>query len=128
MKNIFVLLVLFSTIACSGSGPAEETSYLINPVEFKEMMANQDIIVLDVRTPGEVSEGVIGTPLIINYQDDNFKEKISGLDKSKTYMVYCKGGGRSGNTKSLMDKSGFNNVYDLDGGITAWKSAGFLTE
>jgi len=131
MKLIIIVMALALSVSCSnnagssnGSEKIEQTkSYLITPAQFKTKIKDENIVVLDVRTPEEVAEGVIGNPLVINYRSEDFKKQLLGLDKSKTYLVYCKAGGRSGKTKAFMDDNGFESVYDLDGGITAWKSA-----
>ncbi len=136
MKVMIIILTLACTFSCTSNSDSQTASeqtqtkenYLITPSDFKTKMDEKDIVVLDVRTPAEVAEGVIGTPVIVNYRDADFKEQLLALDKSKTYLVYCKGGGRSGQAKSLMDASGFESVYDLQGGITAWRSAGLATD
>ena len=124
LKNIFLLLIITLVIHCATVTTEEQASYLIRPPQFQKMMCGEDVVVLDVRTPEEVAMGVIGSPLKINYRDVDFKEQLKALDKSKTYLVYCKGGGRSAQTKLIMDTNGFDLVYDLKGGITTWKIAG----
>jgi predicted sulfurtransferase len=46
---------------------------------------------------------------------------IEALDKEKPVMVYCKSGGRSARAASILKDKGFENVYDLDGGIIGWE-------
>ncbi len=137
MKVMIIVLGLVFTFSCTNSSDSqtgsEQTSevkenYLITPSEFKMKMDEKGIVILDVRTPAEVAEGVIGIPMIIDYREADFKEQLLALDKSKTYLVYCKGGGRSGQAKILMDANGFESVYDLQGGITDWRSAGLATD
>src|SRR5688572_4896322 len=41
----------------------------------------------------------------------------------KTYFVYCQAGGRSKSAYEIMKKEGFNNVYELNGGISEWQSS-----
>ena len=50
--------------------------------------------------------------------------ELRGLDLDVPYVMYCNSGNRSGNTLPLMDSIGFAEVYELDGGIQAWFSAG----
>ena len=95
----------------------------VNVMGFEELRKRPDVVVLDVRTPEEISDGKIPGAQEINYQDDDFSEKISGLDKNKTYAVYCAAGGRSSRTAQMMADQGFNNVYNLEGGFTAWSEA-----
>ena len=50
--------------------------------------------------------------------------ELAELDPDETYLVYCRSGNRSGQTTALLDELGFEQVYDLDGGVLAWQSAG----
>jgi rhodanese-related sulfurtransferase len=57
----------------------------------------------------------------------DFAQKIAKLDKNRPVMVYCAAGGRSASAASQFKKLGFAKVYDLDGGMGAWKKAGKKT-
>ncbi|MDM3870720.1 rhodanese-like domain-containing protein [Porticoccus sp. W117] len=81
-----------------------------------------EVLVLDIRTPKEFAEGHIAGALNIDYYSDDFKQNLSQLDKSKTYLVHCRSGGRSGRSLKLFRELGFEKVIHLDGGIKAWKS------
>jgi len=133
MKNKFVIFLLILW----GCSPAEkkETSTSA-PVEsstldakmFKEKLSSEaNAVLLDVRTPGEVAEGIIPGAVIIDFNAPDFTDKISALNKEKTYFVYCKVGGRSSKTAAQMKEIGFKNVYNLDGGYDAWVESGFET-
>ncbi len=82
------------------------------------------ILLIDVRTPEEYNEYHIEGAILINVKDKNFEEKISKLDKSKKYIVYCRSGVRSLNACSIMENMGFNEIYNIDGGIMQWKKEG----
>jgi len=120
------LLFLFSTllILTSCNSDAQEGD-VINKVvsvdEFKKLLKQDDIQVVDVRTPEEYSIGVIGEAQNINIYDDNFEAQLKKLDVSKTTLVYCAKGGRSAKAAAKMKELGFKEVYDLDGGYGAWK-------
>ena len=77
-----------------------------------------------MRTPEEVSQGIIKGAIKIDFKGADFDQQISALDKEKTYFVYCASGGRSGKTANLLKDKGFTKVYSLDGGFTAWKEKG----
>jgi phage shock protein E len=126
--SIFTLLVLLF-VACSTKentpSSAEAVSESLDPKAFKSKIeATPDGVVLDVRTPEEVAQGVISGAKVINFKASDFDQQIQSLDKNKPYFVYCASGGRSGKTASLMKEKGFKNVYNLEGGITAWKEQG----
>lgn len=92
---------------------------------------NPDLVVLDVRTPEEFSEAHInpnGVPLInLDFYASNFGEELTALDKSKSYVIYCRSGNRSSQTVALLKGMGFDNFYHLEGGIQAWQNANLPT-
>ncbi|GAA0873132.1 rhodanese-like domain-containing protein [Gangjinia marincola] len=90
--------------------------------DFQEKYAAEDeAVLLDVRTPEEVEEGYIPEAQNINIlAAGSFMEEIQQLDKSKSYYVYCRSGGRSSQTCQIMDQMGFTKTYNLIGGITEW--------
>ena len=88
--------------------------------EFNELMNQEGHVVLDVRSPGELSEGAIDDHIMININDPSFPSEIEKLDKSKAYLIYCRSGSRSESACGYMDSLGFENLYNLSGGIIAW--------
>jgi len=92
--------------------------------QVSEMVAeNQEIVLIDVRTPEEFQEGHLEGAKLINFYDTDFQEEIKKLDSAKKYVVYCRSGGRSSKSVSAMKKMGFTDVYNMSGGILAWKRA-----
>lgn len=90
----------------------------IKSEEIEEIIAN-GAVVLDVRTEGEFSEGHI--PHAINMEiGEMSEEEIEKLDKEKTYLLYCRSGGRSSRAAQMLDFLGFKNVYNLEGGYMEW--------
>ncbi len=90
---------------------------------FKKLMNNPDVVILDVRTPREVAQGAIEGAVNINLYEPDFDQKIEKLDKSKTYLVYCRSGHRSVTASNKMLSKGFTKVYNLLGGYNAWSAA-----
>jgi rhodanese-related sulfurtransferase len=94
----------------------------ITPKEAYEMLkSDPEIILLDVRTPEEYNEYHIENAKLVNVNGADFKEKISKLDKSKKYIVYCRSGVRSDNACRIMNEMGFEQIYNMVGGIMRWK-------
>lgn len=89
---------------------------------------NPDIVVLDVRTPVEFTLSHIENAININYYSFSFKSKLAKLDKSKTYIMHCQTGVRSGKTIPIMQKLGFSKIYHMNGGFSEWKKAKLPTE
>jgi phage shock protein E len=135
MIRITVLLPLitcFFVSACSQNNtPATQKNQpvieTITPQLFAEKLKEQNTILLDVRTPGEWKKGYIDGATHLDIFRDDFEAQINKLDKSKTYLVYCAMGGRSLEAAEMMEKKGFVKVYDLDGGLTRWKSENLPT-
>ncbi|HLW63290.1 MAG TPA: rhodanese-like domain-containing protein [Flavobacterium sp.] len=81
-----------------------------------------DAVILDVRTEEEVEEKSIPHMLHIDfYQGQGFLDELEKLDKNKSYYVYCKSGGRSGQACMIMQQLGFEKAFNLVGGITEWE-------
>ena len=79
--------------------------------------------VIDVRTAQEYRSGHIPKARNINLWDADFAKKIQKLNKSKAYYVYCKSGIRSRKACKIMLKHGFEEVYNVRGGMLFWKGA-----
>lgn len=93
----------------------------LNPKDFKKAMSEQEnTVLLDVRTPAEVAEGVIEGAIALDFFANDFQAKVNALDKNKNYFVYCRSGNRSGQACQLMDQLGFKSLVNLEGGILAW--------
>lgn len=88
--------------------------------EFKkEISSDENAVIIDVRAPEEEVEGKIEGSININLMDPTFTQKVSELDNSKNYYIYCRAGSRSASACGFMDSHGFN-TFNLKGGIKAW--------
>lgn len=75
-----------------------------------------------MRTDDELkNKGFIKGAAQIDYFKKDAEEVIAKLDKKKTYLIYCAGGGRSGECAELMQKLGFTHVVNLEKGFDDWK-------
>ena len=89
---------------------------------WENYQKDNEAIILDVRTADEVEEVAIPNAINIDiYLGQGFLDAVEQLDKSKSYYVYCKAGGRSNQACLLMKSLGFENVNNLLGGITEWE-------
>ena len=79
-------------------------------------------VILDVRTEAECASGIIPGAIVNDImKGQGFIYALSELDKSKTYYLYCRSGNRSGQACNVMKEMGFNDTYNLIGGVMAWK-------
>lgn len=114
-----VLITVFGAIvSCTGQ---VSSSTDLKPADFKKQVELQGVQLIDVRTPQEFQSGHIQGSVNLDWYDAAFKSQVSALDKGKPVYVYCAVGGRSGQAKSMLEGLGFTKVYNLSGGIDAWK-------
>lgn len=87
--------------------------------ELKQMLDSQvDFQLIDVREPYENDMANLGGELIPMAEVPHNLDRIS---KTKKVVVHCRSGGRSGNIIQWLEKNhGFDNLYNLKGGILAW--------
>jgi rhodanese-related sulfurtransferase len=84
--------------------------------------ADENAVILDVRTESEYDEGMIPNAINIDiYEGQGFIAKIEALDKSKNYYVYCRSGSRSAKACEVMNSLGFENTFNLLGGFIEWE-------
>lgn len=88
---------------------------------------NPDFIILDVRTYEEWIGDHLENGINRSTRDSDFNEKLNQLPRHKTYLIHCKSGGRSASAFSKMQSLKFSEVYEMIGGINAWKSGGYAT-
>ena len=87
-----------------------------------QLEADDNAVILDVRTEEECLDGIIPKAINIDiYKGQGFIYKLEELDKTKNYYVYCKVGGRSGQACSIMNELGFEHAYNLLGGFMNWE-------
>lgn len=125
MKKLSLILSIvigFTFFNCNQSSAQQST--LLEPKEFKEFLATNDVILVDVRTPKEFSSGHIENAININFLSSEFDKKIQKLDTTKTLVIYCRSGNRSGKSTSKLVKAGFKEIYDLKGGVLNWQKSG----
>jgi rhodanese-related sulfurtransferase len=103
---------------------SEIISQDISVSEFLELYNPQNHVLIDVRTLDEWNDGHLKNAIRIDYYEDGFENEISKLDMDKSYILYCKSGGRSGKTLNMMKEKGFTVVYNIEGGMIQLKEQG----
>ncbi len=124
MKNAIILLFTFFCGFLNA-----QTNQNLDATSFKKMMQEKNVVVIDLRTPDEInSKGKIKGAVEIDFLAKDAEEKVLKLDKNKTYLLYCAGGGRSGECLTLMANKEYKNIYHLTKGFGDWVKAGYETE
>lgn len=88
------------------------------------MINRQNAVVLDVRTPAEFAAGHIADA--INVPADKIVDRSNELErfKGRPVIVTCQSGNRSSSGCNALRKLGFDQVFNLAGGLGAWQQAG----
>ena len=90
---------------------------------FAELVADTNVVVLDVRTAAEFAEGHIQGSILIDQGQSDFVEKAKAtLPVDKKIAIYCRSGRRSANAAGKLADVGYKCV-NLKGGIIAWQGA-----
>lgn len=111
----FCLTFFLINISCEDNSNIE----VVNKSEYKNLI-KKNFPIIDVRTPAEFWEGHIDNAINIDFKSNSFINEISKLDKSKTYLIYCRSGNRSSKAATIMDSLGFKKTIDLEGGFLRW--------
>lgn len=125
-----ILAATLTLAACGGSTATDSKLELTSVGDVQELVTAPpaDMVVLDIRTPEEFAGGHLAGAINIDYYADDFEAQLRQLDLEVPYVMYCNSGNRSSNALPVMDSIGFDEVYELDGGIQAWYSAGLPIE
>lgn len=117
---LFVFLMLFN-VSCSKSGTSGFNS--ISPTEAAKLIETRsDLLIIDVRSPQELREGYIEGSELVPFMD--IAQGKRGLPKDKPILLICAIGGRSYTLGKVLSQNGWPEIYNLSGGISAWKKSG----
>ena len=94
--------------------------------QAKNAVAAKDVQFIDVRTTEEYAGG--HAPKTVNFPLDALESDLAKLDKKKPVYVICQTGRRSQKSAEILQKAGFRNIYNINGGTSEWIKAGFPTE
>ena len=129
----FMLLIAISIFAPRAEDdPAGVENVTVE--EARELIEEDDVFVLDVRTPSEFNSSHIEGATLIpvtnafgsNLSPDSLLEaRINEVPKNKKILVYCRSGHRSMSASKILVAAGYSDIYNMQGGITAWISAGY---
>lgn len=128
MQNSLKYFLIITLLTFSNQLKAQELNTLIklNPNEFAAKADSlKEHVILDVRTEEEYKNGHLLNAKNINIREDSFVQNIKELNKNKPVFVYCLSGGRSANAVKILKEQGFNEIYELEGGILNWRAAEF---
>jgi rhodanese-related sulfurtransferase len=122
MKIFYAAVVLiFMMVGCQFQQP--DYLKILTPAELHGAMQNEDIFLVDVHTPQQ--RHIRGTDLFVPYNEiDKHLDKLP-QDKNTPIYLYCEGGPMGNAAAKKLHELGYQNLFNLDGGASAWKQAGF---
>lgn len=121
--TIAIAIAASSSLAAAGREAGGVRA--VSPNEAAPLLDDEDVVVLDIRTPPEVEQARIAEDVLhLDFHAPEFPQQLSELDRSRTYLMYCRSGQRSGNARAMMEDLGFQDVVDVRGGLIAWVDAG----
>jgi phage shock protein E len=118
LKTTLITALVFFLVA--GVNAQNKKDILSDEVYKMTGKKDNNLVILDVRTPGEFSQGHIKNAVNIDINSPDVFERINKLDKEKKYVVYCRTRNRSGVIANHMMKNGFGEVYQMTDGIVGW--------
>ena len=124
-KSLFILMLsILGFIGCT----AQNGSSIDSKEAYRLIKADANIAILDVRTAKEFADGHVAGAVNIDVNQTDFAQKIDQLDRSKTYIVYCRLGRRSRKAVGIMAAKGFKNLYNVSDGFVGWNKNGLPFE
>jgi len=121
--SIILATVIFLFNSCS-NGQSSPSGPSIPAAAFsKKITELPGAPLIDVRTPGEFSQGHLKNAINYDISESGFESQIASLDKLKPVLVYCLTGSRSTYAVRYMQSIGFKEVYELNGGMMKWRAA-----
>ena len=137
MKKYSFLFFAILTLVIVSCNNAQKTSdkVMTQAIEVVAPKAMYEILLkdpsaqlVDVRTKDEFAVSHLQDAQNICVTDNDFKQKVAYLDRSKPVYVYCKKGGRSAQASKILKQMGFTKIFDLQGGITNWEQQQLSTQ
>lgn len=127
--SLLLLNFLLSNVSFCQNNGNNKIGGKLSAQEFEQKINSEKFVqIIDVRTPEEFAQGFIKNAININWNAGNFENQVSKLNKTKPVYVYCLAGGRSASAASKLNELGFTTIYDLKGGMNAWRNASLPIE
>jgi parallel beta-helix repeat protein len=113
----------------SQSSAAEASGFQLSPQDAYNLTREDlSLVIIDVRTPEEYEGGHIHGASNIDYYSPDFNDRLRSLEKNKRYLIYCRAGNRGRVALEIMRALGFDDAYNVSGGILQWEADGYPVE
>ena len=120
---VFMAAALALTLTATAWAGSPVTDVTVRRAQklIKEHAGKTDFVILDVRTPGEFAEGHLDGAVNLDVQSPTFEKRLRALDRTRSYLVYCRTGNRSRRATIAMQARGFRSIFHMTEGIVKWK-------
>ena len=143
MKYTAILALIVSAVLVAACNPAINAETSVNqfgeqislpvgtytnitPDELQTLLEDKDFLLVNVHIPYEGN--IPGTDLSIPYNDIESHTNLLPEDKDARLVIYCKSGPMSDIAAEELLELGYTQIYNLEGGFTAWQADGFPME
>jgi rhodanese-related sulfurtransferase len=137
---VALLATVITLVGCSTKPKAQPTATATQPVKAPDAAVlppnisvaqayekyQKGVYFLDVRTQSEWDAVHIPKATLIPL--DELPNRLSEVPKDQEIVVVCRSGNRSQKGRDILKQAGFTQVISMDGGVNAWKSAGYPVE
>lgn len=133
--SVTVVVIGLATAACAGAEPSISTApsdtaaaadaatlASLPPAEFATVLADDDVLVINVHVPDEGS--IAGTDAAIPFDEVRDRSAELPQDLAAPVAVYCKSGRMSAQAVAALRDLGYTDVVELRGGMDAWVADG----
>ncbi|WP_297335934.1 rhodanese-like domain-containing protein [Algoriphagus sp.] len=140
MKNLlFAFATLLLLGSCTGGGQTDSQSQTdqspnarfitLDAKDFQSKFHAGKGILLDVRTPAEINQGLISKEaIVIDIYSSDFAKRALELPKDQEIYIYCSAGVRSEQAANFLIENGYTQVFHLRGGLGDWARNGLPLE
>ena len=116
--KLFISAILLFAISVIAN--AQQITQVKSTEVASLLKKNSKIVILDVRTPAEFSDGHLKGAINIDIKDPDALAKIDKLNHNAVYLVHCKTSHRSKIAVDHMVLVGFKSIYQMSDGYTGW--------
>ncbi len=122
MRFIYLLIILSGCTTSDQSGIE-----IIDSIKLRQLQED-GVQVVDIRTKKEFDNGHIPGVMHIDFMSSDFMNRMNEFSVSEPIIIHCASGGRSKKASDMLQKAGFELIYDYSGGFADWKSKGLKIE
>ncbi|WP_072889069.1 rhodanese-like domain-containing protein [Ornithinibacillus halophilus] len=117
-KKVLLILIILVAILSACTSNENATIVDVSVDEAKDLLDDEEVVVLDVRTIEEYSQGHIPNAQLLPLQE--LEARLSELNEDQKYLVVCRSGNRSAQASTILIQNGFQNIYNMTGGMNNW--------